>query len=101
MFFHTQLCPRLEEALVTGTGKSNNVHGKLTIKLTGIVKCTDTMCTVYSWQHATICYVANREYSSLYRDKLPQKVIHVTTASARLLLSGSGIFQVWHMQKVV
>lgn len=45
MFFHTQLCPRLEEALVTGTGKSNNVHGKLTIKLTGIVKCTDTMCT--------------------------------------------------------
>lgn len=28
-----------------------------------------------------------------------EEVIHVTTASATLLLSGSGIFQVWHMQK--
>lgn len=95
--FQRQRCPMLDKA-----GKSSNAYDESSIKLTGVVRCTDTMCTGVLMA-ACYCmrYVAVNSRCGFMAFQLPQRVTNVTTASAMLLLSGSGIFQVWHMQKVL
>lgn len=83
-------------------GKSSPAYDESSIKLTGIVRCTDTMCTgILMAACYCMCYVAVNGRCGFMAFQLPQRVINVTTASAMLLLSGSGISQVWHMQKVL
>lgn len=81
------------------TRKSTVVYSEWTVKLTGIGKCTDTMGTgiLMAACEYMLCGKQSIEQVALGRS---QRVIHLTAASATLLLSGSGVIQVWHMQKV-
>lgn len=78
--------------------KFSTVYKESSIKLTGIVKCTDTMCTgILRAACYHICFGANRVNSRCDRPEPAQGevvVIHVTTASATL--SGSGFPRLAH-----
>lgn len=71
--------PTLSEAKL---GKSSTAYDESSIKLTDIVKCTDTMCTG-ALMATCYCYVANSEHQVwLLAFQLPWRVINVTTGSA-------------------
>lgn len=84
------------------------LYGKSTIKLTGIVKCTDTMCTGILM---TACYMLCGQQSvqqvwlqadlSLQTEEAATKSHSFDYSQCNAAIVGFWHFQVWHMQRVI